>query len=52
MAVYAKIIKGEILENKKTAKMGLHRPMIMYGGKGKKLKKRGGVNDIEHQKKN
>ena len=30
--------KDKIQENKKTVKKGLHGPMIIYGGEGKKLK--------------
>ena len=30
--------KEKIQENKKTLKKGVHRPMIMDGGEGKKLK--------------
>ena len=35
----------------KTLKTGLHRPMIMDGGKGKKLKTCCVVDNIEHQQK-
>ena len=38
-----------IQENKKRAKRGLHIPMVMDGGKCKKLKKCV-VEDIEHQR--
>ena len=43
--------KDKIQENKKTVKKGLHRPMIMGGGEGKKFKKYCVVEDIEHQQK-
>ena len=35
--------------NKKRVIRGLHRPMVMDGGEGKKLKKCCVVKDIEHQ---
>ena len=41
----------EIQENNKTVKKGLHRPMVMDGGEGKKLKKCCVVDNIEHQQK-
>ena len=43
--------KEKIQENKKAVKKGLHGPMIMDGGEGKKLKKCCVVKDIEHQQK-
>ena len=43
--------KDNIQENKNTAKKGLHRPMIMDGGKGKKFEKYCDIEDIEHQQK-
>ena len=35
--------------HKKRVRRGLHRPMLMDGGKGKKLKKCCVVKDIDHQ---
>ena len=50
MAACANKIKGEIWESKKTVEKGLHRPMVMDGGEGEKLKKCCVIEDIEHQR--
>ena len=46
-----KMLKEKIQENKKTVKKGLHRPMILDGGEGKKLKNCCVFENIEHQRK-
>ena len=51
MLACAKKLKKKIQENQKTVKKGLHRPMIMDGGEGKKFKNCCVVENIEHQKK-
>ena len=48
MAACANKIKREIQENKRTVKRGVHRPMIMDGVEGKKLKKCCVAENIEH----
>ena len=40
----------KIQENRKRVKRGIHRPMLMDGGEGKKLKTICVVEDIEHQR--
>ena len=45
-----KQLKDKIQENQRTLKKCLHRPMIMDGGEGKKLKKDCVVENIEQQK--
>ena len=49
--VCQKKLKNKIQENMNTVKTGLHRPMIMDGGEGKKLKTCCVVENIEHQQK-
>ena len=46
-----KHLKEKIQENQKTVKKGLHGPMIMDGGEGKKLKHCCVVDNIENQQK-
>ena len=43
--------KYNIQENKNTVKKGLHIPMIIDGGEGKKFKKCCVIEYIEHQRK-
>ena len=51
MVACTKTLKEKIQENQKTVKKGLHRPMIVDGGGGKKLKNCCVVDNIEHRQK-